>query len=237
MQLSAPVYRLKRQARLLARQTGIPLHNALDKMAVEEGFQTWSHLASYSSHESPAKSVLSELEPGDLVLLGARPGHGKTLLGLELASMAAHQGRKGYFFTLDYNERDVAARLSDLGIDPAAVQDAMTVDTSDEVSADYIISCIKDEKKPTLIVIDYLQLLDQKRTNPGLDAQIRSLRRYVTDTGAICAVISQIDRSFDLGDKPMPTRSDVRLPNPLDLATFTKFFFLHNGKIQMGHTA
>ena len=237
MQLSAPIYRLKRQAKLLARQKSIPLHEALDQKAIEEGFQSWSHLASSSSTKKPVTTILSQLAPGDLILVGARPGHGKTLLGLELASRAIELGRKGFFFTLDYHERDVEDRFSALGINPKSEQNPMIVDTSDEVSADYVISCLELFSEPVVVVVDYLQLLDQKRTNPSLDDQIRSLRRYVKATGAICAMISQIDRSFDLSDKPMPDLSDVRLPNPLDLSAFDKVCFLHNGKIQMDQAA
>ena len=237
MILSAPLYRLKRQAKLFARQTGVPLHKALDKMAVEEGFRSWSHLSASSSFDSPASLVLSRLRPGDLVLLGARPGHGKTLLGLELASKASEFGRTGYFFTLDYLEHDVADRYAALGIDLASANTTVVVDTSDDVSADYIIRRLAPEQDPKVIVIDYLQLLDQKRSTPCLDDQIRSLRTHVMHTGAICAVISQIDRAFDLGAKPMPDTSDIRLPNPLDLSLFSKFFFLHDGKIRMAQKA
>lgn len=38
MKLTAPVYRLKRQAKALSRQEGIPLHLALDRVAIGEGF-------------------------------------------------------------------------------------------------------------------------------------------------------------------------------------------------------
>ena len=237
MQLSAPIYTLKRKAKLLARQTDIALHQALDRLAVDEGFQSWSHLASSLTHESPAREVLSQLDPGDLVLIGARPGQGKTLLGLELASKAFQISRKGYFFTLDYHERDIADRFSSMGIGPSPSNEALVIDTSDDVSADYIISRLKAKREPAMIVVDYLQLLDQKRTNPSLENQMKSLQRYVINEGAICAVISQIDRSFDLGGKSMPDASDVRLPNPLDLSVFRKFFFLHNGKIQLDQVA
>lgn len=237
MRLSAPVYRLKRQAKLLARQTGLRLHEALDQMAIEEGFQSWSHLASASSNESPAAMVLSRLAPGDLILLGARPGHGKTLLGLELASKAETLGRKGFFFTLDYHERDVADRFSALGIDERSERKSMVVDTSDDVSADYIIRRLEHFQEPAVIVIDYLQILDQRRTNPSLTDQITSLRKYVKATGVICAVIAQIDRSFDLSGKSMPDMSDVRLPNPLDLTAFDKVCFLHNGEVQIDQAA
>lgn len=237
MQLSAPIYVLKRKAKLLAREIDLALHKALDKVAVEEGFQSWSHLVSSPTHESPAHDILSQLEAGDLALIGARPGHGKTLLGLELTVKAAQLGRKGYFFTLDYHDRDIADRFATMGVDPSSINETVVIDTSDDVSADYVISRLRPEKEPALIIVDYLQLLDQKRTNPSLDDQVKSLQRYVIDRGAICVVISQIDRSFDLSEKPMPDTSDIRLPNPLDVSAFSKLFFLHNGKIQFDQAA
>lgn len=237
MHLSTPIYQLKRQAKLLARQTGTPLHKALDQIAMAEGFQSWGHLASSASAGLPADFVLSRLQKGDLVLLGARPAQGKTLLGLELASKAATLNRQGFFFTLDYHERDVADRFADLGIDQMSARKTVEVDTSDEVSADYVISRLKRFDGPAMAVIDYLQLLDQRRSNPTLQEQITSLRTYVKATGTICVVISQVNRSFDLSDKSMPDMSDIRLPNPLDLSAFDKVCFLHNGKLQVDQAA
>ena len=237
MQLSAPIYVLKRKAKLAARGNDIALHQALDKVAIEEGFNSWSHLVSSSANENPVRQILSQLEPGDLALIGARPGHGKTLLGLELAARASDVRRNGYFFTLDYHERDIAERLSSIGIHPSSINGSVVIDTSDDVSADYVINRLGVEKEAALIVVDYLQLLDQKRTNPSLDVQIRSLQRYVLETGAICLMISQIDRSFDLAEKSMPDISDIRLPNPVDLSAFRKLFFLRDGKIQFDRAA
>ncbi len=233
MRLSAPVYRLKRQAKLLARQKAIPLHEALDRLAVEEGFQSWSHLASARSKPSLAATILPQLDPGDMILLGARPGHGKTLLGLELVALAATRGRTGFFFTLDFHERDVATRFSDLGVDLSSDESAVIVDTSDEVSADHIVDRLKEFDGQAVVVIDYLQLLDQKRTNPSLDRQINALRTQVKENGTVCVVISQIDRSFDLSGRSMPGMSDIRLPNPLKLSAFDKFCFMNNGEFRM----
>ncbi|CUH78306.1 replicative DNA helicase [Tritonibacter multivorans] len=233
MQLSAPIHRLKHNAKRMARQKPIALHEALDHIAVEEGFQSWSHLAAASAGETPATAMMSNLKPGDLVLLGARPGQGKTRVGLELACMAAILGRQGYFFTLDYHERDIADLLASLNVDRAAGQFPITVDTSDDVSADYVISRLQDTTSPALIVVDYLQLLDQKRVNSSLPEQIAALRKFVKTSAAICVVISQIDRMFDLSGKDLPDVSDVRLPNPLDLSVFDKTCFLHNGAISI----
>lgn len=237
MPKSTPIYMLKRKAKRLARQNNIALHQALDTVASAEGFRSWSHLAASSTHGSPARSILSRLEPGAFCLIGARPGQGKTLLGLDLALNAPRTGRKGYVFTLDYNAGDVAALISALGQDPHASAGALVVDTSDDVSADYIIERLGSEREPVLFVVDYLQVLDQRRRNPGLDDQMAALKRFVVETGAICVLISQIDRAFDLGGKAMPDRSDIRLPNPLDLSVFDAFVFLHEGQLQFDRAA
>lgn len=44
MRLSAPIYRLRQRAKLLKREAGIPLNQALDRVAKGEGFQSWSLL-------------------------------------------------------------------------------------------------------------------------------------------------------------------------------------------------
>nr|WP_260108516.1 DNA helicase [Phaeobacter inhibens] len=115
MRLSSPIYKLKRQAKLLARENGIRLHEALNQIATKEGFKDWSHLASNYSKATPAKEILSQMSSGDMVLIGARPGHGKTLLGLELTALAEKINRTGCVFTLDFNETDVGIDLKSLG--------------------------------------------------------------------------------------------------------------------------
>lgn len=115
MKLTAPVFRLKREARTLARSKSITLSRALDAIAVREGFRSWSHLASAVRDQGPSVRLLSALEPGDMVILGARPGHGKTVLGLELLAEAAKAGRASVFFSSECSYRDVRMKLSASG--------------------------------------------------------------------------------------------------------------------------
>ncbi|WP_299842431.1 DNA helicase [uncultured Roseovarius sp.] len=232
MHLSAPIYKLKRNAKLLAREKSIPLHQALDRVAVIEGFRGWSHLVSRASQPDPAATILAGLHPGDMVLLAARPGHGKTLLGLELAARAGLLGKAGFFFTLDYHERDVANRFRDLEFPQTAASNPVEIDTSDNICADYILRRLARTDGNAIAVIDYMQLLDQKRTNPDLQDQIDALRAFASTKGGIIVLIAQVDRSFDLTGKAMPDLSDVRLPNPLDLSAFDKACFLHHGEIR-----
>lgn len=232
MKLSAPVHRLKRQARLMSRQEAIPLHAALDRVAAREGFASWSLLSARLSAASPAARLFTELAPGDLVLVGARPGHGKTLLSLELAVEAMKSGNKSVFFTLEYTEKDIAGRFRALGTDMALFDGLFEFDTSDLISADYIARRLADAPGGTLAVVDYLQLLDQRRDNPDLSAQVRALKLFARDRGLILVFISQIDRSFDPSAKSCPDIADIRLPNPLDLSLFSKACFLHEGEVR-----
>ena len=228
MKLSAPIYRLKRRARMLARDSKLPLHAALDRISREEGFQGWSHLTAAIARHHPAGEILGKLGPGDLVLLGARPGQGKTLLGLELTRLALAAGRPAYFFTLEDSEQIVTERLHALGANASPLGARLSIDASDFICATHIIEKVGDTRG-AMIVIDYLQLLDQQRRLPDLASQIGTLKAFAGKTGAIVVALSQIDRRFDASGRSLPTRSDVRLPNPLDLALFSKACFIHQG--------
>lgn len=232
MRLSAPVYHLKRKAKLLSRKENIPLHAALDRIAAQEGFAGWSLLAARASAAAPAAKLFARLSPGDLVLLGARPGHGKTLMGLKLAVEAIKAGHRAKFFTLEYTEREVLERFRAIGAEPATFDGRFEFDTSDAISAGYIIDQLSTAPGGTLVVVDYLQLLDQRRDNPQLEDQVRTLRAFARDRRMIFVLISQINRSYDPSTKPCPDLADVRLPNPLDLGLFTKTCFLNDGEMR-----
>ncbi|CAN7187702.1 DNA helicase [Bosea sp. LjRoot90] len=232
MKLTAPVYRLKRQARVLARKESIPLHLALDRVAIGEGFGAWSLLAAKSAGSFSADELFARLTPGDLLLIGARPGHGKTLLSLELAMEAMKAGRRAVFFTLEYTAKDVLDRFRALGTDPAQFEALFGFDDSDAISADHIMRSLAEAPRGTLAIVDYLQLLDQKRGNPELMVQIRALKAFAQERGLILAFISQIDRSYDPAIKPCPDLRDIRLPNPLDLSLFSKTCFLNQGEVR-----
>jgi DnaB helicase-like protein len=229
MKLSTPMYQLKRQARLLAKESGIPLNQALDRVAKGEGFQRWSLLVRHEADKKPATQLLERLRPGDMVLLAARPGHGKTTLGLNLIAAAIRAGQQSAFFTFEYTSTEVTRQFQDIGVD--ALGDACGVFTSDAISAAYIIEQLQTARHGTVVVVDYLQLLDQQRHKPALSSQISALRSFADTRGVTFVMLSQIGRSFDPASKVMPDVDDIRLPNPLDLSLFTLSCFLNDGEI------
>ena len=237
MKLSAPLYHLKRKAKLLSRAENIPLHAALDRVARQEGFVGWSLLVAKMTASAPAEKLFARLAPGDLVLVGARPGQGKTLMSLGLAVQAMKSGSRGVFFTLEYSEKDMLDRFRAIGVAREDFAGLFEFDNSNEISSDYIVKRLADAPRGTLVVVDYLQLLDQRRENPALMDQVRTLQSFARDRGLIFVFISQIDRAYDPLKKPCPDLEDVRLPNPLDLSLFTKTCFLNNGEVRFRATS
>jgi len=233
MRLSSPIYHLKRRARRLANETAIPFHAALDRIAAQEGYRSWSLLVNKASAPVSAREIYNFLKTGDMALIGARPGHGKTLLSLDIMIEAMRGGNCGVFFSLDYTERDIAARFQALDCKQDDFRHLFRFDCSDAICADYIIAKLDDAPTGTVVVIDYLQLLDQKRDKPTLSTQMAALRSFTSKRRHIVLCISQIDRSFDPSIKACPAIEDIRLPNPLDLTLFDTYLFLNDGQIRV----
>ncbi len=236
MKLSAPIYGLKQQAKVLSRTEGIPLHQALDRIAHQEGFSAWSLLAARMPSPKPASVLLAQLRPGELVLLGSRRGQGKTRLSLELAIQTMRQGGHAAFFTLDFTPTDVSDCFKALGTDLGEFGDRFLLDDSDQICAGYILAKLASAPAKTLVVVDYLQVLDQRRENPELAYQVQQLKSFARQRQLIIVCLSQIDRRYDSVSQPCPGVSDIRLPNPLDLSLFDKLCFLNQDTMQITST-
>lgn len=236
MKLTAPIFILKQQAKALSRKEKIPLHQALDRIADREGFSAWSLLSAKAADE-PSAQFLAQLAPGDLVLMASRPGQGKTLLGLDLAIKTMRQGNQAAFFTLEFTQADVAECFKMMGEALGDFTDRFRIDDSDQICADYIIDRLAAAPAKMLVVIDYLQLLDQKRQHPDLMTQVRQLKNFAQARQLIIVCLSQIDRRYDSAKQPSPGMEDVRLPNSLDLGLFSRTCFLNQGRLRLGPPA
>lgn len=195
MVLSAPIHQLKRKARLMSRTERIPLHAALDRIAAEEGYRSWSLLAAKQPGMTSVRALWPLLEPGDLVLIAGRPGQGKTLASLALLAEAMRAGHRGVFLTLEYTPADVLSRLRAINIEPSDFTDLFDCDCSDAISAGYIVQRLADAPRGTVAVIDYLQLLDQRRDTPELALQIKTLQAFARERGGDPR-LPVADRSF-----------------------------------------
>lgn len=210
MALSAPIFQLKRTAKSISRSEKIPLNQALKRVAIKEGFNSWSELASSPLSFSSAARLFNELKCGELVLLGSRPQQGKTAMALRLIVEAMKRGHRGVFFTLDYNGKDVEELFAKIDVNPKIFDSYFELDNTDNIDAPYIIQKLKTAQRGTFIVIDFLQLLDQRRQSPTISIQLESLKSFIDERGLIVVITSQIDRSYELTAKPFPNLSDIR---------------------------
>ena len=233
MRLSAPIHRLKRTARDLADADAIPLHAALDQVAAREGYSSWSLLTARQQASDAPTRLYKSLRPGSLVLVAARPLQGKTVLALRLALCAIADGTEAHFFSLDYSESDVVARLSAMPAHLLRFANRLHIDCSDAIAADHIMGRLSSTPHGAFVAIDYLQLLDQKRTNPPLQQQVEALRAFARAHGHVLAFVCQIDRAFDPAASDMPGLNDIRLPNPLDLRLFDRAVFLQGDRMRV----
>ena len=145
---------------------------------------------------------------------------------------AMQAGHQGIYFSLEDTERDLPDRFGAFGADPARFAGQFAFDGADGICADHVAAQLAEAAPGTLAVIDYLQLLDQRRDTPPLADQVRGLRAFAALRGLVLVFISQIDRRYDPAAKPLPDLTDVRLPNPLDLGLFSKTCFLQGGRVR-----
>jgi len=203
MRLSAPVYQLKRRAKNISRVRGIPFIKALDQIAMNEGFANWSLLARHVNKRAPSSCILEKLDAGELTLLGARPGHGKTLLALDLVVDAVRAGRSGAFFSFEFTITELRERFQTLGCSSEVHGNQLLLDATDDICADHIMNRLDGAPPNTVVVIDFLQALDQKRSTPKLDNQVRALKSFAVTRSMLIAFITQIDRSYNSAVNPV----------------------------------
>jgi replicative DNA helicase len=184
-----------------------------------------------------APRLREKLVPGDRVLVAARPGQGKTLLCLEVAVAAMKRGHRSVLFSLDSSRADVERYFAAIGETLERFADRFEFDDSDNISADYIVRRLHAAAPGTVVVIDYLQLLDQRRENLPLQQQMAMLKTFAMRRGLVMLFLSQVDRRFDDSKSPVPILADVRQPNPLDLSLFNKTCFLHKGIVEFSAVA
>jgi replicative DNA helicase len=165
--------------------------------------------------------------PGDLVIMAARPGEGKTTLALQFAIKVSMR-MPVYFFSLEMSalslEMKAISALS--GIDSMDIQSGRILPEDEdrfkkaEVKlktdcnlyiwdniyniAEIVSICRRGKEKPGLIVVDYIQLVESKNRERR-DIQIgdisRSLKLLGIQLGIPIIGVSQLSRAAD-GDIP-----------------------------------
>ena len=156
------------------------------------------------THFSDLDRLLNGMEPGDLILVGGRPGMGKTSFALNVASaVARHDSRKVALFSLEMSPTQLAARLaaSEARIDSSKMRTGelsqadfeklaesvtalcqnqnLLIDESTSIRVSDMFSKLRRVKDLGLVVIDYLQLMmgDDARKNENKAVEVAEITR------------------------------------------------------------
>ena len=191
---------------------------------------------------------LRGLHPGNLVLVGARPSQGKSCLALTMAMAAAHETQKpALFFSLEMSAEELNLRELTMRAQVdgwrlthnalGEVQTARVVNAIQEIcdggvhvidSPSLTVSKIRVLARRaratvglSMIVIDYLQLLDDGRERGDTRALAlgdisRGLKVLARELDVPVVALSQLNRNVEERPDKMPRLSDLRESGSLE---------------------
>jgi replicative DNA helicase len=186
---------------------------------------------------SKIDDAIGGLQPTDMMVVGARPGVGKTAFAISVIKQICKKGIKVGFFSTEMSVEQVMGRLvsQEAGIDTSRIRDANLEDShfakitaSTSKMSDYNLM-IYDKPNMTpgsvllqsrawksnsgldLIIIDYLTRLrpDTPRGNQNLDIGeiVTSIKNMARDLSTPVIVLAQLNRE---GACRIPRMSDLR---------------------------
>lgn len=185
-------------------------------------------------------NLLLGMQPGQMVVVGARPGVGKTSFALSLAVNAAERGAAVALFSLEMSKMEVGQRLlaaeAKVGLQsirsghigredwPAIIQASSTLADLDIMVDDTPGTTITEVrakarrmlhgKKKGLVVLDYLQLVTPSHHNDNHSVEVGEISRGVKimakDLGVPVVALSQLSRVSEGRTGKRPQLSDLR---------------------------
>lgn len=212
--------------------------------------KTFAHLSDIKTHArgitgvptgfSQLDQMTSGLQPGDLIILAARPSMGKTSLALNIAINAAAMERSVGVFSLEMSAEQLTLRLlsTESGIAHHNIRNA-TISSDDWISLTHVAAKLAQyklfiddtaglsimdlrararklaaEHKCQLLIIDYLQLLHSTRRHENRHQEVseisRALKALAKELGVPIIALSQLSRAVDSRMDKRPMLSDLR---------------------------
>ncbi len=182
--------------------------------------------------------LLGGLEGGDMIVIGARPGVGKSALVTQIASNLAAQGKKIGFYNLEMKEKQVYERfvVSQSGIGLTRLRRAKKFlgdekerfDKANEVlekkdnivitTGSKAVSEIRSESRHMgydIIIVDYLQLLKTDKEYRGnryaeVGAISKAIKALAMELNIPIIALSQLNRVSEARDTKEPTMAELR---------------------------
>jgi len=222
-------------------QNFLPLNEVVKKSFKKIEATTGSNITGISTGFTDFDNLTSGLQPSDFIIIAGRPSMGKTALALNIAYNAALEDKVGVaIFSLEMSSLQLGIRLlgSDAMIDAwklrrGALQDddylrltdsanrlselPIYIDDSSGLSALDIKAKARRLKKKyniSLVIIDYLQLMQSRKTVESRQQEIsdisRSLKALAKDLDIPVVAVSQLNRKVEDRPNKRPILADLR---------------------------
>ncbi|MCO6449310.1 MAG: replicative DNA helicase [Caldilineales bacterium] len=196
-----------------------------------EGDLSHFNNATISSGYAGLDRILGGFRPDDLLLLGARPGLGKTALLLNFAQHIALTGKRVLIFSLEMSGASLLHRLltthvgpcQSVGIDAAIAQTGIWVDDSPGLTISELRARARQaaiSHDIDLILVDYVQLISVghghgKRYQEVGEAAL-GLKHLARELHLPVIAAAQISREVERRPNPTPTLADLRESGDLE---------------------
>ena len=204
------------QVRAVTGQDCIEQHNAREGALEALG-------GTLGSWGVPKLDSLMPLHPGGYYFIAARPGSGKTSMGLQVAQATAAKGVKTTFISLELPEADIGRKLLAAG-DPI-YEELSIVSATDANRAELRRICMSSvQAGAQVILVDYVQ--DVARTGAETEyervTETSRMLRAIAKAESICMIgLAQLNRQSGTGEKIRPPRaSDLRGSGNLEQDAF-----------------
>ncbi len=210
-----------------------------------DGLQNREHLTGVPTGFIELDDILSGLQPGELIVIGARPSMGKTAFGLNLVLHAAVKKHiPTMFYSLEMSAKSITQRLlcMQARVDAHKARRGMlaTFEIDQMRAALDDMACplvINDQSSPTvyqvrngirrnsrenpvrLVVIDYLQLMKAPRAENRQVAVAevsRELKALARELSLPVVVLAQLNRQVEGRANNKPQMSDLRESGALE---------------------
>lgn len=203
---------------------------------IERAYQSEDDLLGIPTGFKELDHITLGWQAPDLIVIAGRPSLGKTALGLDTARVAARNGVKVYFSSLEMSEEQLTMRLlsGESGISGRSLRrgrfpkgDWGRVVGAGEKIADLNViiddtSAISEMElarrvrrvKPGLLVVDYLQLMRSAQKADRKDLEIANITAGLKDLAKKVNIpvilLSQLNREVERRSDPRPRLSDLR---------------------------
>ncbi len=210
----------KRSIGQMAETLAAEVENPQKRRRIATGFSRWDEKATV-------------LRGGEMVTIAARPGCGKTALGLQIAVHAAQAGERTAFFSLEMSGEEVVDRIAKhrggdgtLTDQAAYLREIRQTGLLDKLliydnSERHTMASIEARSRLHagqpgglgLVVLDYLQLIDPSDRRIPREQQVAEISRRCKQMAGLLKcpvlVLAQLNREIEKDDRK-PRMSDLR---------------------------